>query len=97
MARRTELVWVPFSASTDCFHHMSARLGDFYASVRPQIQQSTNHQIHVVLDVTHIPHAALDDCRHHTIVCRIATQSLSVLVRMGFADMAERFAALRTD
>lgn len=91
------MVWVPFSAAIDCIHHMSARLGDFYASVRPQIQQSTNYKIHVVLDVTHIPHAALNDRRHHTIVRRIATQSLPVLVRMGFADMAERSVTLRTD
>lgn len=97
MARRTELVRVSTSAATHCVHHLPARLGDFYASVRPQIQQSSNHQIHVLLDVAYISDAAFDDCRHNAVVCGAAPEPVSLLVRMGIADMAERIIALRTD
>lgn len=97
MARRTELVWVSFSIAIDCVHHLSARLGDLYASVRPQIQQSADHQIHVVPDVAHISDAAPDDRRHNANLCRAAAKPHSILVRMGSTDMAQRSIALRID
>lgn len=55
-------------------------MGYIYPAVGSQIQQSSNHQIHVVSNITHFSNVTPYDCRHNAIVSSTEAKFVTMYV-----------------
>lgn len=96
LARSPELVWFQISFTSHSIYNLSTRLGYIHPAIGSQVQQSSNHQIHVISNISYFLNAASYDCWHNAIVSRTEAKSITILVRMGSSDNAKWIVIIRT-
>lgn len=74
------MVRFQISFTSHSIHHLSTSLGYIYPAVGPQIQQSSNHQIHVVSNITHLLNVTSYDCWHNAIVSSAEAEFVTMYV-----------------
>lgn len=95
VARCAQLVWIQAGPPTDCIYRVPTSVDGFYITSRPQVQQSANHQVHVLLDFAYLSYATSNDRWNNTSVSSHASHPDTLLVRMGSVSHVKWAASVR--